>query len=98
MNEAEIGSQILAYRSQKDISQIELAKATGISQTKISKFENGKLMPSESELTRLSKVINFKEVPKPTSPSGVAPIPLTKEGTAAVRWTIPSGVRRYGKR
>lgn len=50
----EIRDAIIEIRKSKGISQKELAQKTGISQTNISKIENGYYVPSISVLKRIA--------------------------------------------
>lgn len=47
----------LGYNDGKGISQIKLAKATGISNSTISNYEVGKTMPDEKNVKKLIKVL-----------------------------------------
>ena len=49
------GERLKELRTERKISQMELAKATGISQSAIAKWELGKTEPTASALIRLSE-------------------------------------------
>jgi len=55
-----LGEEINNARSEENLTQRELSRLTGISQSKISQFEVGMLVPSKSELDALSKVLNMR--------------------------------------
>ena len=48
MNQAAIGSYIAKKRREKNLTQEQLAETLGVSNKTISKWENGKCMPSSS--------------------------------------------------
>jgi transcriptional regulator with XRE-family HTH domain len=49
-------------RFKKNQTQFDLRIKTGISQTKISHFERGYLVPSEDEKARLAKALGVKDL------------------------------------
>ena len=48
------GERLKELRSEKSLSQMELSKATGISQSAIAKWELGKTEPTASAITTLA--------------------------------------------
>lgn len=53
-----IGQRIRDLRKQKRMSQTELAKSAGVSQTTVTAWETGKAEPSSSAVARLSDIFN----------------------------------------
>jgi transcriptional regulator with XRE-family HTH domain len=56
----EVGSVLQAYRKQKNLTQVEVAIAIGVSQASVSKFERGLLVPTLVDWLRLSFVLGFE--------------------------------------
>ena len=50
-----IGERLIELRNEKNISQMELSKATGISQSAIARWELNKSEPTASAIVILSK-------------------------------------------
>ena len=48
------GERLKELRAERKISQMELAKATGVSQSAVAKWELGKTEPTASALVKLS--------------------------------------------
>ncbi len=53
-----IGQRIRDLRKQKRMSQTELAKSAGVSQTTVTAWETGKAEPSSSAVAKLSDIFN----------------------------------------
>lgn len=53
-----IGQRIRDLRKQKRMSQTELAKSAGVSQTTVNAWETGKAEPSSSAVARLADIFN----------------------------------------
>ena len=53
-----IGQRIRDLRKQKRMSQTELAKSAGVSQTTVTAWETGKAEPSSSTVARLADIFN----------------------------------------
>ena len=53
-----IGQRIRDLRKQKRMSQTELAKSAGVSQTTVTAWETGKAEPSSSAVARLAHIFN----------------------------------------
>lgn len=53
-----IGQRIRDLRKQKRMSQTELAKSAGVSQTTVTAWETGKAEPSSSAVTKLADIFN----------------------------------------
>lgn len=53
-----IGQRIRDLRKQKRMSQTELAKSAGVSQTTVTAWETGKAEPSSSAVARLADILN----------------------------------------
>lgn len=53
-----IGQRIRDLRKQKRMSQTELAKSAGVSQTTVTAWETGKAEPSSSAVARLADIFN----------------------------------------
>lgn len=53
-----IGQKIRDLRKQKRMSQTELAKSAGVSQTTVTAWETGKAEPSSSAVARLADIFN----------------------------------------
>lgn len=53
-----IGQRIRDLRKQKRMSQTELAKSAGVSQTIVTAWETGKAEPSSSAVAKLSDIFN----------------------------------------
>ena len=53
-----IGLRIRELRKQKRMSQTELAKSAGVSQTTVTAWETGKAEPSSSAVARLADIFN----------------------------------------
>lgn len=53
-----IGQRIRDLRKQKRMSQTELAKSSGVSQTTVTAWETGKAEPSSSAVARLADIFN----------------------------------------
>ena len=53
-----IGKKIRDLRKQKRMSQTELAKSAGVSQTTVTAWETGKAEPSSSAVARLADIFN----------------------------------------
>ena len=58
----DIGTSIKRIRQEKSLSQGELAKSCGISQTSLSQIEKGIKRPSSKNLAKICKIL---EVPEP---------------------------------
>jgi transcriptional regulator with XRE-family HTH domain len=56
-----IGLAIKTVRLELDMSQVELSKRTGISQTAISHVEQGLKQPTKSNLGKICKALNVPE-------------------------------------
>jgi transcriptional regulator with XRE-family HTH domain len=57
-----IGRTIAVLRKDKDLNQIEFARAVGISQTSLSQIESGKKQPSKTNLKRICQELNISEL------------------------------------
>jgi len=65
----ELGEKIKTLRKEKNLSQIELAKKSGISRATLSKLENGNLTKiSVATLDRVLGVLGFTIDIKPKNP------------------------------
>ncbi len=53
-----IGQRIRDLRKQKRMSQTELAKLAGVSQTTVTAWETGKAEPSSSAVSKLADIFN----------------------------------------
>lgn len=53
-----IGQRIRDLRKQKRMSQTELAKSAGVSQTTVTAWETGKAEPSSSAVSKLADIFN----------------------------------------
>lgn len=53
-----IGQKIRDLRKQKRMSQTELAKSAGVSQTTVTAWETGKAEPSSSAVAKLADIFN----------------------------------------
>lgn len=53
-----IGQRIRDLKKQKRMSQTELAKSAGVSQTTVTAWETGKAEPSSSAVARLADIFN----------------------------------------
>lgn len=53
-----IGQRIRDLRKKKRMSQTELAKSAGVSQTTVTAWETGKAEPSSSAVARLADIFN----------------------------------------
>ncbi|MCR5749319.1 MAG: helix-turn-helix domain-containing protein [Lactobacillus sp.] len=53
-----IGQRIRDLRKQKRVSQTELAKSAGVSQTTVTAWETGKAEPSSSAVAKLADIFN----------------------------------------
>lgn len=53
-----IGKKIRDLRKQKRMSQTELAKSAGVSQTTVTAWETGKAEPSSSAVAKLADIFN----------------------------------------
>ena len=53
-----IGQRIRDLRKQKRMSQTELAKSAGVSQTTVTAWETGKAEPSSSAVAKLAYIFN----------------------------------------
>ena len=53
-----IGQKIRDLRKQKRMSQTELAKSAGVSQTTVTAWETGKAEPSSSAVSKLADIFN----------------------------------------
>ena len=53
-----IGQRIRDLRKQKRMSQTELAKSAGVSQTTVTAWETGKAEPSSSAVAKLAVIFN----------------------------------------
>lgn len=60
---SQIGKTIRNYRIEKEISQSDLAKRSGINQPDISAIEKGKKNITIETLLRLCKVLGIKDIP-----------------------------------
>ena len=56
----EIGTRILRARQSKGISQSDLAKAIGVTQSAIAQFETGKNKPTLKSMIALSNHLNIQ--------------------------------------
>jgi len=52
---------LILAREARGLTQSELAKAIGVTQAKISKYENGMLLVSEGDLAEIAKVLSYSE-------------------------------------
>lgn len=52
---AKVADRIKELRIERDLTQMELAKATGISQNAIAQWENGKRTPNINAIVALAK-------------------------------------------
>lgn len=66
-----LSEKIVQLRKEKDWNQLELGKAIGITQKHISRYENGKTVPTAGVIKKLAEVFNvsadyllFDEAPK----------------------------------
>jgi transcriptional regulator with XRE-family HTH domain len=53
-----VGRRISAIRSERGLSQEELAKLSGVSREQISRYESGQTMPSAVNGVRLAKALD----------------------------------------
>lgn len=56
-----IGNAIKTTRTHHGLSQVELSKKTGISQTSISQIESGVKNPSKRSISKICKVLEIPE-------------------------------------
>jgi transcriptional regulator with XRE-family HTH domain len=54
-----LGESLRAYRQQAKISGAELARRAGVSQPWISRIENGRFVPSASDVERIAKALDL---------------------------------------
>lgn len=59
--ETKFGRQIRTLRAERDMSQAQLAEATGIPRTDISRFETGRMIPTTEEVARIKVALNWPE-------------------------------------
>ena len=59
MNQNKIGEIIEKKRKEKNLTQKELANALGVSNTAVSKWENGNNLPDISMLEPLSRILDL---------------------------------------
>ncbi len=90
-----LGENIYHYRTQKSMSQGDLADALEVSRQSVSKWENNSATPELDKLIRMAQIFGItldelisgekQDVPTPTpSPAPVsAPTPAAKEGLSA---------------
>jgi Zn-dependent peptidase ImmA (M78 family)/transcriptional regulator with XRE-family HTH domain len=58
----QVNTQMLILaREARGLTQSELAKAVGVTQAKISKYENGMLLVSDDDLAGMAKTLNYSE-------------------------------------
>ena len=55
----QIGRRIKLIREARSISQLELAKSAQIDNSRLSLIENGHVLPSESQLSRIKAALNW---------------------------------------
>jgi transcriptional regulator with XRE-family HTH domain len=55
-----LGAAVKARREEKDMSQVELSRATGFRQSWISEVEHGRHNPSFTSLVRLARGLGLK--------------------------------------
>jgi transcriptional regulator with XRE-family HTH domain len=85
-----LGAEFRALRQQAGMTGAELAGAIGISQSKISKLENGKLLPTESDLDHLARALRL---PKPRKAQLASRIAALSNELTSVRLLDRSGLR-----
>jgi len=56
----QIATQILGARKQRDLTQLELAKLSGVQQADISRIENGQSFPTTETLAKLLLALQAK--------------------------------------
>jgi len=78
-----LAETIVARRKQLKITQAELAKATGINRSVLSKLENGSFKPSIDQLEALAGVLNFDLTELFVEQTG-APVELSRQYKIAV--------------
>lgn len=59
-NRANLAKKMLSFRAKHEVSQIELAKKLGISQSLISAMECERVVPSTKTALKLQKLFNSK--------------------------------------
>ena len=57
-NRVAVGRRISAIRSERGLSQEELAEASGVARAQISRYESGQTMPSATNGVRLAKALD----------------------------------------
>lgn len=53
-------TQVKLIRLQKEIPQYVLAQEVGVSESKMSKIETGRLQPTKQELSKIAKALRVK--------------------------------------
>lgn len=77
-----VGRQLAAIRLHSDITQVQLAKAVGISFQQLQKYENGKNRVSASMLYELARILDvpvsrfFEGLPGNGASIAVSPLPV----------------------
>ncbi len=56
-----MGNRLKIIRFEKNITQLELAILSGLSQTKLSFLENGCILPKAAEVKRIADALNVGE-------------------------------------
>src|SRR3954454_2320172 len=99
---ADVGSRLRQARNQRRISLTELAKATGISKSTLSRLETGQRKPSlelllpiaQAHNTSLDKLVGAPEaddprfLPRPRSRNGRMVVPLTHARSHIQAWKV----------
>ncbi len=88
-----LGDNIYHYRTQKNMSQGDLADALDVSRQSVSKWENNSAVPELEKLMKMAQVFDItidelvtgeeKEIPTPPPAPMAAPTPAAKEGLSA---------------
>jgi len=56
-----LGKQIRTLRASRGMSQAQLAEATGIPRTDISRFETGRMIPTPDEVARIKAALSWPD-------------------------------------
>ncbi len=59
---SEFGERLRRARINKGMSQVELARAIGLTQASISQFEKGLRMPTPANIRKFAQILNILEV------------------------------------
>lgn len=98
-----LGKRIAQLRSQRGISQIELAEQLMVSRQAISKWETDGSVPELEKLIQLSNIFGVTldelvkgEAQQPTSQPAPAPAPAAQPAPSAAKKAVPDTQKRVG--